>query len=499
MYNKIMKEKTRTYIAIDLKSFYASAECAKIGVNPLKTNLVVADESRTDKTICLAVSPSIKSFGISGRPRLYEVKREIARMNREREKAYGKPLRGKSVDFDELMRDPSKEIDFMIAAPHMEEYMRTSSKIYSIYLKYAAKEDIHVYSVDEVFIDATEYLHAYDNDPHKMTMTMVRDVLENTGITATAGIGTNLYLAKVAMDIVAKHMEPDQDGVRVAALDEMSYRRQLWAHTPITDFWRVGRGYSERLAKHGMYTMGDIARCSEDYEEILYKEFGVNAELLIDHAWGYESCTMKDIKAYRPSSNSLGSGQVLPEPYSYEKAKLIVKEMIDQLAMDLVERGWVSSRFDLSIHYDITSESSADTVVSDYYGRKVPKPAHGVIKLKHPSSSSSVLVREAERLYERIVNPGFFVRRIFVTAMDVTRDEPLTEPVYEQFDLFHDPEQEIKEQKETEKERLKERDAQEAILKIQKRFGKNKVVRGMNLEEGARAMERNNQIGGHRK
>ncbi|MBQ1506507.1 MAG: DNA methylase, partial [Erysipelotrichales bacterium] len=486
-----MEEKKRTYIAIDLKSFYASAECAKMGENPLNTNLVVADESRTDKTICLAVSPSLKSFGIPGRPRLFEVKQTVRKINLERERAYGRPLTGESYYLDELQKDPSKALAFRIAVPHMEDYMRISTKIYGIYLKYASKDDIHVYSIDEVFIDATEYLHAYDHDPHKMTMTMIRDVLQNTGITATAGIGTNLFLAKVAMDIVAKHLDPDKDGVRIAELDEMSYRKTLWAHEPITDFWRVGPGIRDRLAKHGIKTMGDIARCSVEYEEILYKEFGINAELLIDHAWGYEPCRMEDIKAYKPSNNSLGTGQVLPEGYPFEAGRLIIKEMADELTLSLVSKGLVCADYFLGVHYDIASAKDNDSNVSDWYGRKVPKPAHGIIHLKYPTASSRIVLREMTKLYNRIVNPAFLVRRVFVTAMNVKPETEADKPVYEQFDLFSDTEKEDREFEEVRAESTREREAQKAILEIQKRFGKNAVVKGMNLEKGARTKERN--------
>ncbi|MBR5661877.1 MAG: DNA methylase [Bacteroidales bacterium] len=477
----------RTYIAIDLKSFYASVECAERGLDPLTTNLVVADSSRTDKTICLAVSPSMKAYGISGRPRLFEVKSRVKQINEDRRGAApGRRFSGKSYDDPQLRSDSSLSLDFIVATPRMALYIDVSSRIYAVYLKYIAPEDIHVYSIDEVFIDATDYLVTYSCSPHDLAMRMIRDVLATTGITATAGIGTNLYLAKVAMDIVAKHTEPDKDGVRIASLDEISYRRLLWDHTPLRDFWRVGHGISARLEAAGIHTMGELARHSLDpaWETFLYKTFGVNAELLIDHAWGYEPCTMAHIKAFRPSSNSVGSGQVLMEPYSFEKARVVVGEMIDSLVMDLVERRLVTDQIVLSVHYErLDDRPDGMTTVRDWYGRTVPKPAHGSVNLGRKTSSTHLISEAALDLYDRIVNPKLQVRRLGVAAMNVTDEDK--EP--EQLELFDDS-----------FDKDKERRQQEAILQIRRKFGKNAILKGMNFEEGATAKERNLQIGGHK-
>ena len=393
--------KCKTYIAIDLKSFYASVECRERSRDPLTTNLVVADPSRTEKTICLAVSPSLKKYGLSGRARLFEVIQKVNAANNIRKlKAPNHVFSGSSDDSTELQKNPSLKIDYIIAPPRMARYMEYSTKIYNIYLKYIAPEDIHIYSIDEVFIDVTHYLSTYNMTARELAMTMIQDILDTTGITATAGIGTNMYLCKIAMDIVAKHIEPDKNGVRIAELDEMSYRRLLWNHKPLTDFWRVGRGYSKKLEKIGLYTMGDIARCSigksTDYynEELLYKLFGINAELLIDHVWGYEPCTMEDVKAYKPETNSISSGQVLHCPYEFDKARLVVKEMIDLMALDLVDKGLVTNQIVLTIGYDIEnmtdknrSQSYKGTVTTNYYGKKVPKPAHGTTNLPKQTSS----------------------------------------------------------------------------------------------------------------
>ena len=477
----------RIYIAIDLKSFYASVECAECGLDPLTTNLVVADSSRTDKTICLAVSPSLKAYGISGRPRLFEVKQRVSRINEDRRRAApGRRLSGKSTDDPLLRSNPSLALDFIVATPRMALYMEVSSRIYAVYLKYIAPEDIHVYSIDEVFIDATDYLVTYSCSAHDLAMRMIRDVLATTGITATAGIGTNLYLAKVAMDIVAKHTEPDKDGVRVASLDEISYRRLLWDHTPLTDFWRVGHGISARLEAAGIHTMGELARNSLDpaWEAFLYKTFGVNAELLIDHAWGWEPCTMAHIKAFRPSSNSLGSGQVLMEPYSFEKARVVVGEMIDSLVMDLVEKRLVTDQIVLSVNYEHQDDRPDGTnLVRDWYGRTVPKPAHGSVNLGRKTSSTHIISEAALGLYDRIVNPKLQVRRLGVVAMNVTDEDSEAE----QLELFDDS-----------FDKEKERRQQEAILQIRRRFGKNAILKGMNFEDGATAKERNMQIGGHK-
>lgn len=468
-------------------------ECVERGLDPLRTNLVVADESRTDKTICLAVSPSLKSFGIPGRPRLFEVVQAVRRINGERRaRVPGRVLKGVSSDLPTLEKNPSMELGYIVAPPRMARYLEVSSQVYGVYLKYIAPEDIHVYSIDEVFIDATDYLAAYRKTPHDLAMTLIRDVLSTTGITATAGIGTNLYLSKIAMDIEAKHSAPDRDGVRVAALDEMSYRKKYWSHVPLTDFWRVGRGIAAKLAAYGIHTMGDIARWSLDYrEEALYKLFGVNAELLIDHAWGWEPCTMADIKAYRPESGSISSGQVLSEPYTFAKARTVVLEMTDQLVLELVEKGLVCDQMVLTVCYDSENLSSAERskgfhgpLAVDYYGRKVPKPAHGSVNLGQQTSSTRLITDAVKDLYGRIVDRNLLVRRMFVVANHVA---PASEAVGSQLDLFSDP-------VDTEKERRR----QEAILAIRQKYGKNAILTGLNFEEGATARERNMQIGGHK-
>ncbi len=502
------------YVAIDLKSFYASVECRERGLDPLKTNLVVADASRTEKTICLAVSPSLKSFGISGRARLFEVVQRLKEVNRERlSKLGGKSFTGSSIDYPELMADPYLKVDYIAATPRMALYMKYSTQIYKTYLKYVAPEDVHVYSIDEVFIDATKYLKLYNKTPHDFTMMLVRDVLSSTGITATAGIGTNMYLCKIAMDITAKHMEPDKDGVRVAQLDEISYRRQLWDHKPITDFWRIGHGYARRLAEHGMYTMGDVARCSlgrpEDpmNEALLYRIFGINAELLIDHAWGWEPCTIADIKAYVPENNSLSSGQVLMSPYEYEPARLIVKEMTDHMSLELVSKHLVCDQLTLDLIYDTDSLKDPKLAakhfknsVLDMYGRRMPKPSHGSINLSRPTSSSSMMTKAIMELFDRIANPELLVRRVYIGAIHVVREDLVSdkEPESEQLSMFTDYEAEA-ERKAAEKKQLEEeRRAQEAILAIKEKFGKNAIFKGMSMEEGATGRDRNRQIGGHK-
>lgn len=478
-------DKARTYIAIDLKSFYASVECAERGLDALTTNLVVADESRTDKTICLAVSPSLKAYGIPGRGRLFEVKQMVRQVNAERGRKAR--LTGKSWDDAAVQADPHLAVDFLVAVPRMALYMEVSAKIYEVYLKYVSSEDIHVYSIDEVFIDATDYLPLYGLTAHELTRRMIQDVLDTTHITATAGIAPNLYLAKVAMDIEAKHSPADKDGVRIAELDEATYRHKYWTHRPLTDFWRVGRGIAARLEKNGMYTMGDVARCSLRSEEVLYRLFGVNAELLIDHAWGWEPCTMAAIKAYRPSANSLSSGQVLSAPYSFEKGRVIVREMTDALVLDLVEKKLVTDQMVLHIGYDMES-LSADyhgDVEADWYGRDVPKPAHGSVNLGRQTSSTTLIADAVMDLYDRIVDRRLFIRRVYVVANHVI-DESKVEGI--QLDLFEEP-------VDTERERSR----QEAILAIRRKFGKNAILTGIDFEEGATARERNNQIGGHRK
>ena len=497
-----MEKKDRTYIAIDLKSFYASVECVEKGFDPLDTNLVVADESRTSKTICLAVSPALKSFGVPGRPRLFEVEQMVKKINEERRrKAPGGILKGKSCLLHRLTEDPSLAVDYVVAMPRMSLYIEYSTKIYDIYLKYVAKEDIHIYSIDEVFIDATDYLNTYHLTGREFALKMIEDIMINTGITATAGIGTNLYLAKVAMDIVAKHKEADKDGVRIAELDEMSYRRELWTHEPLTDFWRVGRGYQRRLEKYNIHTMGDIARFSLRADGVLYDEFGINAELLIDHAWGYEPCTMKDIKSYVPSANSLGAGQVLMEPYTYEKAKVVVKEMTDSLCLDLVDKGLVTDGVALMINYDSSSDFShyEGKIVNDYYGRKTAKPAGGSVMLKNPTSSVKIISDAILSIFDQTVDKRLMIRRINVTATRVyPKSKIRNKERVEQFSLFADPEKEEEKLKNEKIAEKKEEDLAKALLDIKHRFGKNAVLKGTNYEEGATGKQRNEQIGGHR-
>ena len=508
-----MMAKQKTYIAIDLKSFYASVECKERNRDPLTTNLVVADKSRTEKTICLAVTPSLKSYGIPGRPRLFEVVQKVREANNKRRwKAPNRTFNGSSDDMAELDANPALEIDYIVAPPRMAYYMEYSTKIYNVYLKYVAPEDIFPYSIDEVFMDVTDYLQTYRMTARELAMTMIQDVLKTTGITATAGIGTNMYLCKIAMDIVAKHIEPDKNGVRIAELDEMSYRKKLWSHRPITDFWRVGKGYAKKLEEHGLYTMGDIARCSigkpnELYnEELLYKLFGINAELLIDHAWGYEPCTMEQVKAYKPETNSVSSGQVLHCPYDYDKAKLIVKEMTDQMVLDLVDKGLVTDQLVLTIGYDIENLSNPNLknqykgeITIDRYGRKVPKHAHGTANLKKKTSSTRLITNAVMDLYDRIVDEHLLVRRITITANKLVDEKSVKqENEYQQLDLFTDYEAQRKKQTEEEEKLERERRMQEAMLSIKKKFGKNAVLKGMNLEEGATAKDRNGQIGGHK-
>ena len=508
-----MAEKNRSYIAIDLKSFYASVECIERGLNPMTTNIVVADAERSEKTICLAVSPSLKSHGISGRPRLFQVVQRINAINAERKcKAPGGRFTGSSFDDNVIASSPEYSVDYIVAPPRMAKYMEVSTEIYNIYLKYIAPEDIHVYSIDEVFIDATDYLKTYNMSPRELAMIMIKDVLDTTGITATAGIGTNLYLCKVAMDIEAKHIEPDKDGVRIAELDEMSYRRKLWDHRPLTDFWRIGKGYAEKLEKIGLYTMGDIARCSLEgpgeyfNEDMLYRMFGVNAELLIDHAWGWEPCRISDIKGYKPRNRSIGSGQVLHEPYTYEKAGIVVREMIDALSLDLVEKGLVTNQLVLTIGYDISNLSNPrlsaqyrGQVSTDRYGRSIPKHAHGTENLQRKTSSSQVLADAMMNLYRRITDKNLLIRRIAMSANRVTDEKCMEEkPEFQQLDFFTDYKA-LQQQMEEEKSRLQEeRQMQETLLNIKKKFGKNAVLKGMSLQEGATARDKNNQIGGHK-
>jgi DNA polymerase V len=503
----------RYYIAIDLKSFYASVECMERGLDPLTTNLVVADESRTEKTICLAVTPSLKAYGIPGRARLFEIVQKVGEINKARiNKAPNMTFSGKSYNSVELKANPSLALDYIVAPPQMALYLDYSTRIYNIYLKYVAHEDMHVYSIDEVFMDVTSYLNTYKMTPRELAATIIKDVMDTTGITATAGVGTNLYLCKIAMDIEAKHTEPDENGVRIAELDEMSYRRKLWGHRPITDFWRVGRGYARKLEENGLYTMGDVARCSigdeNDYhnEDLLYKLFGINAELLIDHAWGWEPCTIKEIKEYKPSENSISSGQVLQCPYEFDKARLVVREMTDLLVLDLVDKGLVTDQMVLTIGYDIENLTDPTrrklykgAITTDHYGRQIPKHAHGSINLDRQTSSTHIIMDAVTKLFDRIVDKNLLVRRITVVANHVVDEKSVKKKEeFVQLDLFtdYDALREQQEQEETALER--EKRIQQAMLSIKKKYGKNAILKGMNLEEGATAKSRNSQIGGHK-
>ena len=490
------------YAAIDLKSFYASVECVEHGLDPLNTNLVVADRSRTEKTICLAVSPSLKAIGIPGRPRLFEVLQKVEAENQRRiRSAPGGKFSGESYYADELARDRSKKLTYVIASPQMRRYMEVSANIYKIYLKYVSPDDIHVYSIDEVFIDVTNYLETYQCSAHELVMRMVRDVLDNTGITATAGIGTSLFLAKVAMDIVAKKMPPDKDGVRIAELDEMSYRQKLWDHTPITDFWQIGSGIARRLEALHITNMGQLALCSEYNEDILYKTFGVKAELIIDHAWGWEPCTIAAIKAYRPENHSLSQGQVLSKPYSAEKAKLIVREMTDQLVLDMVRKRVVADQVVLNIGYDHTGipEDYSGRLVLNHYGKKTPKPAHGSVNLGKHTASTKIILSAMMQLCDQILDKELLVRRLNVAVNHVIYEKDMPEedaPM--QYGLFDDVDA-LEKKREQEKAALaKERKLQEAMLAIKGKYGKNAVLKGMNFQDDATARERNGQVGGHR-
>jgi DNA polymerase V len=502
-----MSDENRTYVAIDLKSFYASVECVDRGLDPLTTNLVVADESRTEKTICLAVSPSLKSYGISGRARLFEVVQRVREVNRERQiHAPQYRLIGKSFYDAELKSHPEYAVDYIVAPPRMARYIEYSISIYQIYLRYIAPEDIHVYSVDEVFMDVTSYLKTYKMTAHELTIKIIREVLSETGITATAGIGTNMYLCKIAMDIVAKKMPADADGVRIAELDEMSYRRLLWNHQPLTDFWRLGKGIAKKLAAYNIVTMGQIARLSLTNEDFFYKLFGVNAELLIDHAWGYEPCTIDLVKAYRPETNSLCTGQVLTCAYDIAKARVVVQEMADNLSLDLVDKRLVTNQLVLTVGYDIECLTNPDIrakykgeVVTDHYGRSIPKHSHGTINLSEHTSSSKVICEAVISLFDRIVNSDLLVRRMTITSNHIVREDSIVKkdgPI--QLDLFTDYEEQQRLQQKEADERAKERKMQEALLSIKKRYGKNAVLKGINFAEGATAIERNQQIGGHK-
>lgn len=497
------------YLCIDLKSFYASVECVERQLDPMTTNLVVADSSRTEKTICLAVTPSLKAYGISGRARLFEVVSKIREVNRiRRNNAPNGRLTEKSYDDIEIKKDPTKEVDFIIAPPAMAKYIRYSAEVYEIYLKYISPEDIHVYSVDEVFMDITSYLKVYNVKPRELAKRIISDVLNTTGITATAGIGTNMYLAKIAMDIGAKKTPADKDGFRIAELNEMSYRKTLWSHRPLTDFWRVGKGYAKKLHDNYLYTMGDIAKISltNHGEDLLYKLFGVNAELLIDHAWGWEDCTIKDIKAYKPENRSICSGQVLEYPYTCEKTRLIVAEMAEAMSLELVEKSLVTDQIVLTIGYDIENISNkrlrqqyTGEITTDFYGRKVPKHAHGTGNIGEYTSSTRYIVNTAIKLYNDIINPALLVRRINITANHIMSEtDIIKKEQFDQMDLFTDyREKDRIEQTETQ-ELARERKIQKATIELRKKFGKNAIFKGADLKDGATALKRNNQIGGHK-
>ena len=492
------------YVCIDLKSFYASVECIERGLDPLTTNLVVADSSRTEKTICLAISPSLKQYGLGGRARLFEVVQKVKEINYQRKKQnHDQSFTGKSYNDIELQQDLKKELDFIIAPPRMAYYMDYSTKIYHIYLKHMAPEDIFVYSIDEIFCDITNYLKYGSLTAREFVTNLIQNIYEETGITATAGIGSNLFLAKVAMDVVAKHQKANDYGVRIAELDEMSYRKKLWSHQPITDIWRVGRGIARKLEQYHIYTMGDIARCSIENEDLLYRLFGVNAEILIDHAWGYEPCTMKFIKNYKPTSKSIHSGQVLSWPYNYEKTKLIIKEMADLLALDLVSKKLVTDQFTLTIGYDVQNITDRHIpydgeVVTDMYGRKIPKHAHGTIHLDHKTSSSKEIMKAMITLYHRIINRHLLIKRINMSAIHVIAEELENRKIhYEQLELFTNTEEQNERIDNQRKEEQEERILQEVLLNMKEKYGKNAILKGMNLKEGATTRERNVQIGGH--
>ena len=498
---------SKVYMCIDLKSFYASVECIERNLDPLDTNLLVADESRTDKTICLAVSPSLKSYGLGGRCRLFEAKQKVKEVNYQRRKNNNyKNFTGKSFIASELNNNKSLELDFIAAVPRMNLYMKYSTKIYNIYLKYIAPEDILVYSIDEVFCDITNYLSFYKLSAEGLVMKIIEDVYKTTGITATAGIGTNMYLAKVAMDITAKRMKPNKFGVRIAYLDEMKYKKELWNHKPLTDFWRVGKGYTKKLEEHGMYTMGDIARMSINNEDFLFKLFGVNAEFLIDHAWGYEPCTIKDAKNYKPLNSSISQGQVLHCPYDFEKAKLIVKEMVDNLVLELVDKHLKTDQIVLTIGYDIECLTNPSIerrykgeITIDAYGRKVPKHSHGTANIDHKTSSTKTITNEVMKLYDKIVNPILLIRRLNVTACNIVNEEnEESTSIIEQIDLFTNYEEISKQKEKSLKDEIEEKKIQKALLNIKKKYGKNSILKAMNYEEGATAKDRNLEVGGHK-
>lgn len=493
-----MSESGRSYIAIDLKSFYASVECVERNLNPLDACLVVADSSRTSKTICLAATPALKAMGISGRPRLFEVVQKVKELNRFR------GHKGKSISGEELKRNKDLDIDFVVATPRMKLYMDYSTRIYEIYLRYVSADDVHVYSVDEVFIDVTDYLRIYNVTAHELALRMIRAVLKETGVTATAGIGTNMYLCKIAMDIVAKKMPSDKDGVRIAELDEMEYRRRLWDHRPLTDFWRVGRGTARRLEAHGIMTMGDVARCSLLNEDWLYHQFGINAELLIDHAWGWEPVTMDLVKSYRPEARSMSNGQVLTFPYPFDMARTVIREMADSVALELVETGLVTDQMVLSVGYD--ADNLKDPAIRNYYqgrvsidhyGRRVPYHAHGTVNFNHFTSSSSLILKKVTELFDRIVDPMLLIRRLTLATNHLIQEDEAKRRVQAvQLDLFEDLQGEDQVLSETDKAR--ERKQQETIIRLRQRFGKNAILKGLNFADGATQRNRNQQIGGHK-
>jgi len=507
-----MIHKNRIYVAIDLKSFYASVECIERGLDPLTTNLVVADTSRTEKTICLAVTPSLKAFGVSGRARLFEVVQKVKEENAKRVKhAPSRKFTGTSTDSKELHQSTQLAIDYITAPPRMALYMEYSARIYNVYMKYVAPEDIHVYSIDEVFMDVTNYLEASNLSPRDFIKRILKDVLNSIGITATAGIGTNLYLCKIAMDIVAKHISADENGTRIAELDEMSYREQMWTHQPITDFWRVGKGYAKKLEANSLYTMGDVAKCSigstQSFhnEDLLYKLFGVNAELLIDHAWGFEPVTLTDIKSYKPVTKSTGAGQVLHQPYTNDKARIVVQEMTDSLVLDLVDKGLVTDQIVLTVGYDITNLTIPEIrnnyqgeIKTDHYGRQVPKHAHGTANLGKLTSSTKQIMNAALDLFDRIVNPDLLVRRINIVANHIVEEAIKPQSTYEQLDMFTDYEAKKVRDEEEALAIDREKKLSHAMLDIKKKFGKNTILKGTNLQEGATAKDRNEQIGGHK-
>lgn len=488
----------RMYACVDLKSFYASCECVERKLNPLTTNLVVADLSRTEKTICLAVTPSLKSFGLSGRSRLYEVIQKVKEVNELRKKENNK-LIGKSYDINELNNNKSLALDYIIAPPRMNLYMKYSTNIYNIYLKYFSNDDMFVYSIDEIFCDITDYIKLYKKSPKELLSMVINDIYHTTGITATAGIGTNLYLAKIAMDIVAKHKDPDENGARIAELNETTYKKELWSHEPITDFWRIGKGISNRLKKNGMYTMGDVAKKSIEDEDLLYKMFGINAEILIDHAWGYEPCTIKDVKSYKPTSTSLSEGQVLHTPYEYKKAKIVIREMAENLSLSLVNKGYVTDHIVVNIIYDVDNIKNpkykslySGEVVFDFYGRKMPKPSHGTIRIDHKTSSTSIISEYVVKLFNEIVNPLLLIRKLNIAFCNLEKKEKyLKSNRYQQLDLFNNISvvDTIKENNENK--------VQETILKIKSKYGKNAILKALDLEEGATTILRNKQVGGH--